>query len=118
MTEFALIRTSDNEVISVHFSDPGWVDLPGVGKVSPAVIGWSGNGYAIRAMERFSVPAGKVAVGSPSYSVGVGGIVRETYSVEDAPVERVRVSKPIIIDRLNAAGKLAAARAALDESDI
>ena len=48
MAQAALIKQSDNS-IGLQFDDASdrRIDVPGLGQVSPAKIGWSGGGYAI-----------------------------------------------------------------------
>lgn len=85
MASVALVRESDNTVISTHRTAPGRMDLPGVGQVSPAVIGWKGNGYKIVQFNPADPPpSGKRRVGQPILTVGANS-VQESYQLEDEP---------------------------------
>jgi hypothetical protein len=87
MAAIALVRESDSTVVSTHRTAPGRLDLPGVGQVSPAVVGWKGNGFKI---VQFNVapppPAGKRRVGGPILTVQANAVT-ESYQLEDIPVE-------------------------------
>jgi hypothetical protein len=47
MTQLALIRIEDNQVISTAEEGKGRVLIPGVGDVSPPISGWEGGGEII-----------------------------------------------------------------------
>lgn len=113
--DLALIRATSPEVIvSVFPATTGRIDLPGVGQLSPPEDGWAGDGYRVAKVEPEEAPAGKAlpAYGTDSIELIAG---MPTWQLEDAPpVERRRVDKWVIIERVNSAGKAAAAKALLD----
>jgi hypothetical protein len=120
MTKLALIRLSDNSVVTAPIAEGSRVELPGVGCVSPAQAGWQGGGaitydyaanedhpegvmeiaeegsaqFKLLPIVDFVVPEGKQVSGAVSYSVD-GESVTETYPVEDipAPVELTLAEK-------------------------
>lgn len=115
MNYLALIRTGSPEaIVSVFPATTGRIDLPDVGQLSPPQAGWEGDGYRIAEIGPSEIPAGKQVV---SFSVEgcklLAGI--PTWRLEDQPAqERRRVEKWVIIERVNGAGKAAAAKALLD----
>lgn len=141
MTRLCLIRLSDNAVIGTPFGEARKFvelpDTPGPGdtaRVSPPVLGWQGGGtltmvdgqweegpprYAIVSVRDFTMPSGKVRNGPPTYAYDdVSGNVVETMPVTDAAVTVAVISKLTLVERLNSAGLLTAARAAIDSADL
>lgn len=114
----ALIRLDPPEIVRVYSTTPARVELPGVGQVSPAVIGWEGGGtddtplFRIVAVTRAEVPEGKVTIGAPAYAIA-GDAVVESYTLADAPPQRWTVSTKTIVRRTIEAGMAAEAVALL-----
>jgi hypothetical protein len=82
----ALIEVKSNDIVHVFdVSRPRRIDLPGVGQVSPAEIGWEGDGYKIVAVEELPPePEGKRYVG-PEETTFDGQKVIVAKDVEDIP---------------------------------
>lgn len=112
----ALIRKSNGEIVSRHASaDLVHVEYDGEGRwVAP---GWENDDYALvnRVCET-ETPGGQ-RVASESESLD-GGVVVVSRTYEPVPTPPVIIPKRVIVDRLYAAGKLDAARAALDAADL
>lgn len=108
--KIALIDTEAGEIVRVYPSVPPEVDLPGMGQVSPAVVGWASDPprYALLEVEEAAIAEGKRRVGDFAYAID-GDLVRESCTVEDIPVERRKVPKSVVTARLIAADKMAAA---------
>jgi hypothetical protein len=123
MARLALVRISDNVVVSPPVSEGGWVTLPGVGQMSPAVAGWEGGGeisystdpetgaqiategaaqFLLAPVVDFVEPAGKRAVGNATYTYS-GGEVIEAYEVEDIPAPPPATVANLTIDELKLA---------------
>jgi hypothetical protein len=85
MTVAALIVADTKEIIKIfNVDNPIRIDLPGVGQVSPAEIGWEGDGFAIIEVQKAEIPEGKVSDGAVTYEV-VGDVVVGSVPVKDAP---------------------------------
>jgi len=85
---FALIDIAANSVVKILAEIPDTLKLPD----NDLVVGipkdwknWQSDSYAMRWFDPFMAPAGKVAIGNPSYTVAADGSVSETYDVIDAP---------------------------------
>ena len=80
---FALVK---NGSFLRLITDSGWVELNGNDRVSPPIVGWTGESdgdqFAIMAFQPFVVPEGKWRTGEPSYAIEDGKVI-ETCSVED-----------------------------------
>lgn len=123
MTKLAVVDVSEDAVLDV-FSRAAEADevairyrLPNGDGISPLVVGWSDERYAVLPVIEFEAPIGKRAIGNPAYAI-VDGEVFEAYDVEDVPVERPMVRKSTVQARLIAAGKMEAAYAALTSNPI
>lgn len=84
--------------------------LPNGNQISPIVLGWSDDDYAILEIEEFVIPEGKITTGAVSYTIENGKII-EQYEIEDAPIvepviERRMVKKSVVQSRLIEAGKM------------
>jgi hypothetical protein len=99
MTRLALVRLSDNSIVTAPIWEGSRVDLPGVGSVSPAKAGWRGGGelsyedgqavegaaqFALLSITDFATPEGKRPSGPATYAVD-GDAVIETIPIEDIP---------------------------------
>lgn len=123
MTKATLIRKSDGAVVGgvIDTSRPQWVLDPLSGKrlASPAVVGWENNVYRLVEFQPVEpAPDGKRVVSRWSAYDDTKDKVVETAVLEDARVSRPLVPRRAIVDRLNAAGLLEAARAALDAAPL
>jgi len=120
----ALIRNSDSLVVSILSKGKRRVEQrdPAVGpflRIDSPPVGWQDDTYRIVAVsDAEAAPADKrVASRSHAYDAALDSVV-ETVVLEDRPVRRVLVPKWRIIDRLQQAGLLEAARAAIDAADL
>lgn len=79
----ALVRTNPLELIQVPGGDVIDIAIAGI-EASAVSAGWRSpdGAFAVVAVTPFAVPAGKVAVGAPSYSLTAGAVV-ESYNVQD-----------------------------------
>ncbi len=91
MNVFGLARVNDGEIVQRWSAIPGRIDLPGGDVVMGADAGWGNEEYRL------------IAMTEPD--------------PQSAPA-RYLVPKYVIVDRLIGAGKLAAARAALDAQSL
>lgn len=82
---FALVK---NGSFLRLITDSGWVELNGNDRVSPPIVGWTGESdgdqFAIMAFQPFVLPEGKQRVGDPTYDIS-SGVCVEMYNVEDVP---------------------------------
>lgn len=97
MTELALVRIEDNEILVTRIQEgKGSVSVPGGSRlVSPPILGWQGGGeiittegpakYKLVEFVRAVAPAGKRAVQGTRAYVLDGDVVRETSEFEDIP---------------------------------
>jgi hypothetical protein len=101
MTVGALIKADTKELIKLipNMEYPQRIDLPGVGQVSPAEIGWEGDGFAIIEVVAPVIPEGKVADGQVVYSVVDDKLVG-TVQVKDAPIAPDGRNIPAELDAL------------------
>lgn len=88
---FSLVRKQDGTVIEQWPQVPVRIELPNGDILFSADCGWENETMKI---------------------------VAETYTVPDPPIERRKIARALLVDRLQTAGKLAAARAALDAADL
>lgn len=122
MTKAMLVRKSDSAPVGVIMdtSRPQWINDPETGRklASPAAIGWENDGYKLCEFVPVVVPDGKVAGALTRAFDKDRGRVIEGATLSDRPVRRRLVSKRVIVDRLEAAGLLSAARTALDAAPL
>jgi hypothetical protein len=112
---------SSSEVIKVWTTDQTELHiryaLPDGSQISPVVLGWANEKYAVVPVTEFVTPEGKRTIGSPSYTLG-RGVVVETYSVEDIPLRRPMVRKSTVQGRLIEAGRMDDAYAMLTQHPV
>lgn len=90
MAKLAIVRKEDNAVIGVLPRPEGEKEIraqysfPNGVRISPLVIGWSDDEYAVLDVTEFALPDGKQKIGAASYEVSKDVVV-ETFQVEDAP---------------------------------
>jgi hypothetical protein len=83
----ALITTLPLAVVQTYPGTFANINIPGLWQASGATAGWESpdGAYMLVSYELFVPPPGKMAVGSPSYTVDENFVVTETYAVEDLP---------------------------------
>lgn len=114
MTDLALIRTATGEVVTRCTEGYGWLDLPGVGQMSPPVLGWEGDGYNLVAITPVAVPAGQQIAGPVTLTYdAASNTAVESATLQPIPVVRPMVPKSLVQSRIIAAGKMDAAYAML-----
>jgi len=90
MAKLAIVRKEDSAVIGVLPRPEGEREIraqysfPNGVRISPLVIGWSDDEYAVLDVIEFTLPDGKQKIGSASYEVS-NDVVVETFQVEDVP---------------------------------
>lgn len=111
-TYLALIAAAENAIVAIGPDTIGFLELPGIGTVSPPQVGWSGSGYRIVAIEPADIPAGRRRV-----SLGIDGVEfvdgEPTWILEDEPPTRRMVAKSMVTQRVIDAGLIDQAMALL-----